>query len=306
VSRGRLAFLITALAFGAVMASRIASADEPTKRQCVVANETAQDLQRSGKLVEARQELMTCAASACPGAVRGDCADRLQAVGLALPTVVLTPKDASGGDASGAALAIDGVAQPAGLDGTPVAVDPGQHTFTATLAGRAPFSLRLVLKEGDRVRRDVIFRAALPTNHAPAPPGSETAGNVQTASRPDSDAAVVRTRRIAWSAIGAGVAGVALGTIFGFLALGKRASLGKECQGTSCPPSAEGDIEGLHVSAVASNVAFVVGVLGLGAGAVLLLTTSEGAKPAASRDRTAIVVRPWVGLGDVGLGGSFR
>ena len=162
MSRGRLPSVVAAAAVSALLAGTAvgpaAAADAPTKQQCVVANESAQDLQRAGKLIEARLRLLTCADDACPGAVRADCAEQLQAVEKALPTIVLIPKDAGGADASGAALAIDGVAQPAALDGTPVAVDPGPHTLAVTLTGWPPVSLRLTLRPGDRVRRDVVFR----------------------------------------------------------------------------------------------------------------------------------------------------
>src|ERR1019366_6077836 len=146
------------IAFALVVAGPPALADEPTKQECVEANESAQDLQRASKLVEAREHLRVCAAKACPRAVRVDCAERLDAIEKALPTVVLTPRDAGGGAELGSAtLAIDGATLPEPLDGTPVSVDPGTHTFTVSLAGRSPVSLRLSLNEGDAVRREVVL-----------------------------------------------------------------------------------------------------------------------------------------------------
>ncbi|MBV9945784.1 MAG: hypothetical protein JOZ69_02945, partial [Myxococcales bacterium] len=43
---------------------------KPTKQQCVGANESAQDLRRSGKLHEARTNLATCLSTTCPRLVR--------------------------------------------------------------------------------------------------------------------------------------------------------------------------------------------------------------------------------------------
>lgn len=306
LSRARLAPVLAGIAAAALFAGP-AAADAPTKQECVVANESAQDLQRSGRLLQARLQLLTCAASACPGAVRQDCADRLQAVGQALPTVVLIPKDPGGADASAAALAVDGVAQTVMLDGTAIAVDPGPHTFTVALAGRPTVSLRLLLKEGERVRREVVFKAGL----SPSAPGEPT-GDGQADGRTVSSAAAadgnVRTmHRIAWSAIGAGAAGVVLGTAFGFLALAKKASLGRECEGTECPPGSEGDIEGMHVNAVAANISFALGLLGLGGGGAILYFYPEGPTVDPSRGAAdAVVIRPWVGLGDVGVQGRFH
>jgi hypothetical protein len=318
VSRGRLPSVLAAAAVCALLAGpaarAAAAADAPTKQQCVVANESAQDLQRAGKLIEARLRLLTCADDACPGAVRADCAEQLQAVGKALPTIVLVPKDAGGADANGAALAIDGVAQPAALDGTPVPLDPGPHTLTVTLTGWPPVSLRLTVRPGDRVRRDVVFRGAPPVATKGARPGGEAtaAGEGTTDERPVSSHAaaereVVNMRRIGWAAIGAGSAGMTLGTVFGFLALARKVSLDSACRSLVCPPASDSDIEGMHVNGVAANISFAVGLLGLGAGGALLLLYPEG--PPAEAPRTgvgAVSVRPWAGLGDVGVRGTFR
>jgi hypothetical protein len=294
VSRGGLSFAAATLAAGVVLAGR-AAANEPTKQECVVSNETAQDLQRSGKLVQARAQLQRCAASACPGAVRADCAERLRAVSQALPTVVFAASAADGRDLASASLAIDGAAQPAALDGSPVAVDPGTHTFVVTVAGRPPVSLQLDLKEGDRVQRSLVFEAA-----SPRPKGAreEVAGSAAP-----TEASALATRRIGWTALGAGAAGVTLGTLFGLLAVGRKSALGRACEGSQCPEGQEGNIEGLHANAVASDVSFAVGVLGLGAGAVLLFAFPQSSAP---HGDAAVVVRPWAGLGDVGVAGRFR
>ena len=315
MSRGRLPSVFAAAAVSA-FAGPAAAADAPTKQQCVVANESAQDLQRAGKLVEARLRLLTCADDACPGAVRADCAEQLQAVGKALPTIVLIPKDAGGADASAAALAIDGVAQTAALDGTPVPVDPGPHTLTVSLAGWPPVSLRLTLRPGDRVRRDVVFRSAPPVAAKGARPvgaGEATAaGEGATDERPVSSHAasereVVNMRRIGWAAIGAGSAGMTLGTVFGFLALARKISLEGACPNLVCKRASDSDIEGMHFDGVAANISFAVGLLGLGAGGALLLLYPEAPHGEAPRAGAgAVSVRPWAGLGDVGVRGTFR
>jgi hypothetical protein len=307
VSRLRLAVFLAAVAVRVFVADE-APADQPTKQECVVANETAQDLQRAGRLIEARQQLTTCASSACPGAVRADCADRLKAVAAALPTVLLSPKDAGGGDASAATLSIDGAAEAAALDGKPLPVDPGTHTFTMTLAGRSPVSLRLTLSEGDHVRRDVVFKAApapAPASAEPPAQGNEPAG--PPAASPGASN-VVTMRRIGWAAMGAGAAGLVLGTVFGLVAVGKHSSLGDECNGRECPATAQPDIDGQHFDAVAANISFAVGILGVAAGGALVFLFPESAASTQPPRSAAggIVVRPWAGLGNLGVSGSFR
>jgi len=319
------------IAFALVVAGPPALADEPTKQECVAANESAQDLQRASKLVEAREHLRVCAAKACPRAVRVDCAERLDAIEKALPTVVLTPRDAGGGAELGSAtLAIDGATLPEPLNGTPVSVDPGTHTFTVSLAGRSPVSLRLSLNEGDAVRREVVLRAprmlagkmapdsdalaAGPEGQQAAPPGAIAEG---------SETPTNTLRLAGWSALGVGAAGVTLASIFGILGLEKKAWLSKTCPDPDgkCKPAspAEGqaiqtNIDGVHFDGAAGDISLLVGVLGLGAGGTLLYLASENHAPDAARPRSASLhaklharlnARAWVGLGDVGVAGSF-
>ena len=304
MSPGRLPSVIVLSAAGLLFAGR-AAADPSTKQECVVANETAQDLQRSGKLVEARTQLLTCAASACPAAVRMDCADQLQAVDQLLPTVVFLPKDAGAVTVGGASLAVDGVPLAGALDGTPVAVNPGLHTFTIGLTDQAPVVLRLVLRGGERLRREVVVKASAP-GATPARAEGGAQASAAGVSAPSAEPGGLTTRRMAWTAIGAGAAGVTLGTLFGFLALGRKSSLKNACDGSLCPQAQEDDIEALHVNAVASNVSFLIGVLGLGAGGVLLFAFPDGFGAETPRAESGLVVRPWVGLGGVGAAGRFH
>jgi hypothetical protein len=307
--------LRSALAGGVLAAASLASAtaagQEPTKQECVEANESAQDLQHSGKLVEARAQLATCAARACPHAVRQDCTDRLRAVESALPTVIFAMKDTGKSDTTPATFTVDGAGAAPVPAGNPIPLDPGPHTFTFSLEGRSPVSLRITLKEGDHVQREVVFKAAVaraepapaadgapesPANgEAPAPapaPGPSASGGHPSIAR-----------RVGWGALGAGTAGVVLGSIFGIVGLSKKSRLNSAClPDGSCKQASESDIDGLHYDAVASTVSFAVGILGLGAGTVLLVAFPDAPKVEVA---SAIRVQPWIGLGNAGMAGSF-
>ena len=317
--------LVSTLVVALLVAGSSARAQEPTKQECVAANESAQDLQRASKLVEAREQLHVCAAKACPRAVRIDCADRLDAIEKALPTVVLAPKDPGGVDLGSAAIAIDGAALPDALDGTPIPVDPGTHIFTVTLAGRAPVSLRFALNQGDAVRREVVLKPLRPG--AAGAPGSATSEDgsasppalAPAAALDDSDGRARTLRLAGWSAIGVGAAGVALGSIFGIMGLTQRAPLSKGCDPSGLctamtPPEGQAfqsHIDGVHFDGVASTISFAVGVVGLGTGAVLLVLASQkpasDARPprATASIGASIRARPWVGPGNVGVAGTF-
>jgi hypothetical protein len=298
---------LVVLALAASLAGTEAAAQEPSKQECVEANESAQDLQRAEKLVEARAQLETCAARACPHAVRQDCSDRLRAVETALPTVAFAVKDAARGDTTLATCTIDGAPVTPTPAGSPVPIDPGPHTIVFSLEGRTPVSLRITLREGDHVQRDVVFKApkagqpvaadasveAPAADGAPAPPPEpvRAAGPTPVA------------RRVGWAALGAGAAGVVLGSVFGFVGMAKRSALHSACAPDgSCTQASQPDIDSLHFNAVAADIAYGVGILGLGAGTVLLIAFPEAPKPEVV---ASVRVRPWVGVGDVGLAGSF-
>jgi hypothetical protein len=237
--------------------------------------------------------------------------------------VVLLPKEAIGGaDLTSAALAVDGAVVPDALDGTAIAVDPGSHTFTVTLAGRSPASLRIDLKEGDAVRREVVLEPkAAPDETGPGQPGgaagAETPGSASavSAETPAESARSHGALRLAgWSAIGVGGAGVVLGSVFGILGLEKVSALSSGCPTKSCQETVakqyadlQSDQGVAHSDGVAANIAFGVGILGLGAGVAMLVISAEGRSSDApsAPPPASLRAHPSIGLGDVGVTGSF-
>jgi hypothetical protein len=294
------------------------SREKPTKQQCVAANESAQDLQNAGKLRDAAAQLETCTNKACPGAVREDCADRLRQVEAAIPTVVFLLRDTDGLDVGPSAVAeMDGAPWPAVLDGTPVAVDPGDHVFTFKVAGRQPATRRIALRAGERLRRDVQLKAeaAAESSHgagpgagepAPAPP----AADVGAAPRPEAapEPAASQTGHVGWSraagyaALGAGGGGLVLSAIFGAVALSQKADLTGACPDHTCPPSKQSENDAFKNNLVAGNVALIAGVVGIVTGVALLWLVPQD-RPATAG---ALSVSPWVGVGSAGVGGTFR
>jgi hypothetical protein len=105
-------------------------------------------------------------------------------------------------------------------------------------------------------------------------------------------------------ALGVGGAGIAVGSIFGVLALGTKSTLDGACPNKSCPQSSKNDIDSLSTQAWVSNIGFAVGVVGVLTGVILLVTAHHGEKREATRAHAH--VWPWVGLGAAGLGGSFE
>jgi hypothetical protein len=127
-----------------------------TKEQCIDANGKGQELRRVGRFAAARDELQSCAAPECPAIVRNDCTKRLDDLQQVQPRIVFELKDRTGADVIDARVSEDGTALVDHLDGTPLNVDPGVHTFTFEAAGSAPVSKRLLVREGESERHERV------------------------------------------------------------------------------------------------------------------------------------------------------
>lgn len=254
-----------AVGIAALLAVRVASAD-PTKAECVRANADAQPLQGDGKYAAARELLQKCAVPACPALVRNDCAQRLSHLEEAQPTLVFDVVDGAGADVGGVTVAMDGRVLVERLAGIALRVDPGEHEFTFTAAGKPAVSRKLVVKEGEKDRRERVVLGAPPP--APAAPDEAPHG--------------LGTRRIAGIALaGAGVAAVAVGSVFGALTFGAVSDQSSDCAGAGsfCAHRAQAlsDHGDATTDAAVSTVAFIAGGVFLAGGAYLFFTAPKEA-----------------------------
>ena len=262
--------LATCLAAGVAGLGRtkVAEAAEPTKQECVAANENAQDLRRAGKLRDARTQLAVCTAGSCPAAVREDCARRLREVENALPSVVFVAKDRNGRDLSAVRVTMDGEPLVEKLDGTGIAIDPGEHRFAFAAVGLRPATSTIVVREGDSDRPlRIVLESAAPR---PAPVETPAAGSDGGARR-----ALGATLAIL------GVGGVAVGSVFGLLAKSTYDNARSECPTgvlSQCPvqaTQATADKDSADGQAVVSTVAFIGGGVLLATGAILFFTAPK-------------------------------
>jgi hypothetical protein len=308
--------LVSALiVLGALPVVHPALAAEPTKQECVDANDAAQDLRRAGKLIEAREKLLLCASASCPGPVREDCAPRLAETDKATPTLVFEARDADGLEVKAVRVTMDGTWLTATLDGAPLTINPGKHTFTFEADGFDRVEQSLLVREGVKGTREQVMLRAVgkgqPTpavGAAPPPAATETAQPpVSTTESSTGTSSGFPKRTAAYVALGVGGVGVVAGSVFGALALGKKSSLDGACTNHACPPSEQSDIDGMHTNAVVSNIALGVGIVGLGTGGVLwFLSRDEAGASQAPEHGSGPRISPWVGFGAAGVSGSFR
>ncbi|MFO0740410.1 MAG: PEGA domain-containing protein [Labilithrix sp.] len=134
-----------------LLVARSARAADPTKEQCVSANEDADALRKRGALRAARTSLLTCVSPSCPRLVRDDCNLRINELDVAIPTIAFTARENTT-DTTAVSISMDGQPLVNTIDGKPVAVDPGEHTFTFFLEGYPPQTQKLVIREGEKAR----------------------------------------------------------------------------------------------------------------------------------------------------------
>ena len=166
----------------------------------------------------------------------------------------------------------------------PVFLDPGEHSVTLSAPG----------KERSTVKFRVI---ASPTEQLVAVPALHDLASAPVASAPAAPADPDHgRRRVGYSLVGVGAAGLALGITFGLLAVGKRDEVGSRCVSNHC--TAEG-ADLYRSSQQNAAVATWSSVIGVGAGALggwLLLTSQRPTTAAAA---------PKVGVSPFGVGGVF-
>ncbi len=192
----------------------------------------------------------------------------------------------------------------AGL-GVAIPVDPGEHVVSAEGSGLKPFSTKITAKdEGSSLSVQVPTLEADPSavpppapsaSSAPPPPAATTASAPPP---PQGDPPGSTQRTVGWVAGGVGVAGLVAGSVFALSARTKYSSSKDLCRPDDPNKCSAAGLELRDTARSRGNVAtalFAVGVLGVGAGAALLLT--------APTEKTAVRVSP--SLGGVVVDGSF-
>lgn len=255
----------------------------PDVDACASAYEEAQRRQGKGALLDAREQVATCADAACPKAIVSMCSVLAEDLDKTIPTVVVALVDAAGQDVAGARVVIDGKEPGVALDGRAMPLDPGAHRFKVVPAGAAvqPVEVEVTLLAGERNRR---VEARLAAERAPARPP-----NARTDAKVGGSSLVVP----AVVALSIGGVGVGVGAVTGALALGEDSSLADLCATeTSCPPEEQDRIDRAGTFATVSTVGFVIGVVGVATGVVLLLVGGgEDDAGATSADARGLTVR---------------
>ena len=248
------------------------------------------------------------------------------------PRIAMLTVTVTGAEAKAVTVTVDGQKLSSVFIGAPKPIDPGEHKVQATSEGMASDVVTLHIKDGARQN---VALALAPQKGAPAvavPAQVATAPSRATAATPGSEAipppssapapAPVDTTRdtatspaqganglrgVSYAALGVGVVGLGMGTVFGLQSMSKRASADEMCPDPNrCLISKKDEVEGLDDDARRSQtlaaVGFAAGGVGVAAGITLFLLSSKKENQSA-RPRPAI--HPWIGLQSAGVSGTF-
>jgi hypothetical protein len=171
-----------------------------------------------------------------------------------LPSIVVSAVDANGKDLTNVRVLVDGVIVSSKLDGRPIVVDPGEHSFTYETPGSPSVTETVLIRQAELAR-------LLSVKLAPATPTTSE-----------------RVRRIpltSWVLGGVGIAAAGIGGALWVSGTSDHSSLEESCGATrSC---AESDIDGGKTKLVVGDVAMGIGLVAIGAAVVLALVSKDDA-----------------------------
>ena len=274
------------------IAEQEAYASDPTTADCLAASERSIALRNQHKLGDARTQLLRCSAASCPAEVRDECVRRVGEVNAAMPTVVFEAKDAAGNDLVPVKVTMDGQRIAERLDGTALALDPGEHAFTFESAGQASVQKQFAIHEGEKNRRErIVFNPAGVA--AIAPPAAAPPSILVTTAGAQPSGSLGTQRILAIVAAGVGAIGLGVGIGYGLDSKSKHDQANRVCSGATCSDSNGVTLWKEAVSAGnVSTAAFIVGGVGLAASAALWFTAKPGSPQPGERGSTQVGFGP--------------
>jgi hypothetical protein len=257
-TRAALLVLACALASSVAAAQSRRSVDA-----CADAAERGQQLQKRGKLLDARASFRECAQATCPSVVRADCTRWERDVENAIPSVVLAVRSAGGEDVTDITVLVDGVSVAGYTSGLAVQLEPGEHVLRIERPNGDAMDRTIVVREGEKRRLVDLTFERRPIPPPPPPPPKPP---------PPS-----KTPTLVWILGGVGVAGLVGFGAVGLDGINRYQRLESECGKTRACSGSE--ISSNRTQIWIADALGFVGIAALGAAAVILIThRGEGAQ----------------------------
>jgi hypothetical protein len=201
-------------------------------------------------------------------------------------------------EAAAVTVTVDGTGISSASIGTPRPMDPGAHVIEARASGYRSAMTTVTLTTSQIASITLKLEPKEEAVEEPVPPPAKKDAPPPKPLPPPEAPPPKPNRTAAYLTLGIGVAGLAAGATFGFLAMGRKNALNDECDASKvCPPSSQTTLDAAQRWAAFSSVGFAVGAAGVTVGTILLLTTPS--------DKKGAWVAPTVGIGSLGLRGEF-
>jgi hypothetical protein len=206
---------------------------------------------------------------------------RAAALEKRLPT--LTLRLAAGAPAT-TKVRVGSAAIGSGSFGVALPLDPGKHSLVIEAPGHEPRTIEIELVEGQPQTLDVVpgTATAVPGPPAPVPDGPARAASSSG------------KKTLGYVFGGIGLVGVAVGSVAGVIVLSKKRTFDEECRDDRCSQLGDDARDSGRAIARISTAGFIVGALGLGAGAYFILTAD-------SKSETALHVGTHSGVSQMSL-----
>jgi hypothetical protein len=263
---------------------------------CTQAHAAGQREENAGQLKEALASFEVCASDAeCPLPIRNECTSLYSKVEGRLPTLVFSVVDDRGNDIVDVRVSSGDTQIANGLDGRPVAVNPGLHEFRFDLPGGEVLTKSVAVRQGEK---DRIVSLTLPRKEFSATSPSE----VSTDRATSADAAPDQRLTVplaSWVSYGVGVA--ALGAWGTFALVGRNQEQGLVDCSPNCASDKRDDYDAMKRNYLIADISLGVAAAAVAAGTVVLLTM--GRRPQARADQaTTAKAKRSLALAPVPLG----
>ncbi len=230
-------------------------------------------------------------------------------------------------DQAGLNVMVDGQPMNLALLDADRPTDPGEHLVEARAPGFFGANARVNLGAGDRQSIMLLLEpdpnasvasTAGAANPGGAPAALQPAGSAMSEARlqyrdaPVFSGSTDRVREgeldhtAAYIAWGVGGAALAVGSVFGLIAIDGKSDLDDQCPNNLCPATSSARLDSARGASTAATVLFAAGGASLALGTVLYFVASpsdDGERESSAREPSA--PRAWIGIGEVGLSGEF-
>jgi len=172
---------------------------------------------------------------------------------------------------------IDDVEVPVAALGVKRAVNPGDHTVTASAAGFATATATFNVESSGEETVSLVLEPDPDAAPSTVGEGTTDSGGPDTVASSGSG-----LRTAGFVALGVGAAGLIVGGVTGGLAVGKHGELEDSCPGGQCPADQQDTLDSYETLGMVSTIGFIAGGVLAASGLVLVLVApSDGADSAA-------------------------